>query len=208
MIIEFDTLINRQEVIDQYTGTDWILVAESNIVTGNFLTFLQVMSLNINKVIVKDSQGNILKVKKNNKDYLNGNLVSIQKGKVLCKDDKSNFYWVNCEDKRYQNGTLKPINKGLILVKDTNDKIMMIDKDDEKFKNGEVKPFWFNRKHTNESKKKIGEKNSIKQKGEKNSQFGTCWIVNEEEKKCIKIKKEELENYLSIGWKKGRKMNW
>lgn len=62
---------------------------------------------------------------------------------------------------------------------------------------------FLNKKHTEESKVKIGEKNSISQKGEKNSQFGTCWITKEGENK--KIKKELLENYLNDGWIKGRK---
>jgi len=37
----------------------------------------------------------------------------------------------------------------------------------------------------------------------KNSSFGSCWITKDNENK--KIKKEELENYLSVGWIKGRK---
>ena len=40
--------------------------------------------------------------------------------------------------------------------------------------------------------------------GEKNSQFGTCWVTNGV--KPIKIKKEELEQYLLAGWSKGRKI--
>lgn len=49
-------------------------------------------------------------------------------------------------------------------------------------------------------------KNSIrdKQKGEKNSQYGTCWIYNDFESK--KIKKQDLDYYLSANWKKGRKI--
>jgi hypothetical protein len=62
---------------------------------------------------------------------------------------------------------------------------------------------FLNKKHTEESKVKIGEKNSISQKGEKNSQFGTCWITKEGNNK--KIKKEEFEIYLDDGWIKGRK---
>ena len=42
--------------------------------------------------------------------------------------------------------------------------------------------------------------------GDKNSQFGTCWIYNDKESK--KIKKEELNFHLSNGWIKGRKMQW
>ena len=55
------------------------------------------------------------------------------------------------------------------------------------------------KKHTEESKKKIGESNSKKQKGENNSQFGTCWITNGKENKKIK-KTDTILN----GWKLGR----
>ena len=50
-----------------------------------------------------------------------------------------------------------------------------------------------------EHKIKIGKKNSIKQKGERNSQFGSCWITNGEVNK--KIKKNEI---IPEGWKLGR----
>jgi hypothetical protein len=55
------------------------------------------------------------------------------------------------------------------------------------------------KKHTEETKIKIGFSNSIKQKGENNSQFGSCWITNENENK--KIKKGNL---IPDGWKLGR----
>lgn len=60
------------------------------------------------------------------------------------------------------------------------------------------------KKHSEESKKQMSEKISIKQQGSKNSQYGTCWIFNET--KSIKIKKEDLQNYLEAGWQKGRRM--
>lgn len=59
------------------------------------------------------------------------------------------------------------------------------------------------RSHTEETKRKISEKNYFNQLGEKNSQYGTCWINNGAENK--KIKKEEINNYLCNGWYKGRK---
>ena len=60
---------------------------------------------------------------------------------------------------------------------------------------------WLGRKHSDESKIKIGEKNSINQLGDKNSQYGTCWITNGNENK--KIKKGEI---IPNGWNLGRKV--
>lgn len=60
-----------------------------------------------------------------------------------------------------------------------------------------------NRKHSEESKKQIGEKNKIKQSGDSNSQYGTCWITKSGVNK--KIKKEDSEIWLVVGWIKGRK---
>jgi len=61
---------------------------------------------------------------------------------------------------------------------------------------------WLGKKHKEESKLKIGQANAIHQKGEKNSQFGTCWITNGIENK--KIKKEELPSFKNTKWIKGR----
>jgi len=61
------------------------------------------------------------------------------------------------------------------------------------------------RNHTDETKSKIGEANSIHQKGEKNSQYGTRWIHSLELKKSKRIKKDES---LPDGWIEGRKMKF
>lgn len=58
------------------------------------------------------------------------------------------------------------------------------------------------RKHSVESKTKIGEKNKVAQLGEKNSQFGTCWITNTVVNKKIKL--SDLDEYISSGWMRGR----
>jgi len=55
------------------------------------------------------------------------------------------------------------------------------------------------KKHKEESKNNIGKKNSIKQKGKKNSQYGTCWITNGSDNK--KIYKGDL---ILKGWRLGR----
>lgn len=54
--------------------------------------------------------------------------------------------------------------------------------------------------HSDDTKHKM----SNSQLGENNSQFGTCWIHNEESN--MKIKKEMLDHYINNGWIKGRKI--
>lgn len=58
------------------------------------------------------------------------------------------------------------------------------------------------KKHSEESKQRIGVANSIHQKGSGNSQYGTMWITNEVESKKIR-KDEEIPE----GWRKGRKFD-
>jgi len=62
---------------------------------------------------------------------------------------------------------------------------------------------WVGKKHSEETKKKMSEK-AKERVGEKNSQYGTCWITKNGENK--KIKKEELLEYTTKGWIKGRDM--
>jgi len=69
------------------------------------------------------------------------------------------------------------------------------------YKNGRKKTF-LGKHHTDDSKKIIGEKNSIHQSGAGNSQFGTMWISNGTENK--KIKKETLDEWIKKGYYKGR----
>lgn len=62
--------------------------------------------------------------------------------------------------------------------------------------------FFKGKKHSEETKKKIGLANSANQKGVGNSQYGTCWITNGTENK--KIKKGDS---LPVGFRLGRIMN-
>lgn len=60
----------------------------------------------------------------------------------------------------------------------------------------------FGKKHTTETKEKIGKSNSIKQKGNLNSQYGKMWITDGLNNKLIK-----KTNEIPLGWKKGRILN-
>lgn len=57
--------------------------------------------------------------------------------------------------------------------------------------------------HTAETREHLSAVMKEKQIGEKNSQFGTCWVTNG---KPVKIKKEQLDEYLANGYSQGRKM--
>jgi len=73
----------------------------------------------------------------------------------------------------------------------------------EKISNGlkDNKNF-LNRKHSDETKKIMSEK-AKQHIGDKNSQYGTCWITKNNINK--KIKKEDLAIWIDEGWIQGRK---
>lgn len=71
------------------------------------------------------------------------------------------------------------------------------------YENGKIKHDNFTGKHhTEDTKRKIGLKNSISQTGIKNSQYGTIWITNGIENKKI-LKSDIIPNM----WKRGRTLN-
>ena len=65
---------------------------------------------------------------------------------------------------------------------------------------------WLGLTHSNESKVKIGKRNSIAQLGKRNSQFGKMWIHSEELKISKSVLKSNIDQYLTVGWKIGRKL--
>lgn len=66
--------------------------------------------------------------------------------------------------------------------------------------NGNKSSRFIGKKHSQESKEKM-RSHKGKQQGEKNSQFGTCWITNE--KQNLKIHQGDL---IPDGWRLGRNM--
>jgi len=59
--------------------------------------------------------------------------------------------------------------------------------------------YWEGKKHSDETKKKIGKTNSLKLKGKGNSQYGTCWITN-----GVENKKTKRGGDIPDGWYQGR----
>jgi hypothetical protein len=73
-------------------------------------------------------------------------------------------------------------------------------------KNGLVRYDTFaGKKHTEETKNKMRDK-AKERIGEKNSQFGTCWVFNLEVEQSKKIKNDDLNSFLELGWIIGRKI--
>ena len=67
------------------------------------------------------------------------------------------------------------------------------------YSSGRIKSSFLGSKHTEETKRKIGEINSKHQKGSGNSQYGSMWITNGKENKKIKT----VDN-IPEGWYNGR----
>ena len=68
---------------------------------------------------------------------------------------------------------------------------------------GKIKPVdWTGKKHTEETKQKMRKPKNV---GSNNPSYGTCWVSNGQESK--KIKKEELDKFIELGYYKGRIMD-
>jgi len=75
------------------------------------------------------------------------------------------------------------------------------------FENGGT-PFFTGKKHSDETKRKIGDTNALKLLGENNGSYGTCWIYSLDLKENKKINKMHLDSYIKNGWLKGRKFDF
>jgi hypothetical protein len=62
------------------------------------------------------------------------------------------------------------------------------------------------RTHSEETRAQMRKSQVGKQVGDKNSQAGTCWIYNPDSNENKKINKAEFEEFLALGWIKGRKI--
>lgn len=157
-------------------------------------------------VTAKDLNGNTTFISVSDERYLNGEFVPLHKNNVRVIDNKEKCFMVSSNDERLLNGELTTWSHNRILSKNKNGKCYFIDKEDERLKNGELIPFWKGKKFSEKRKEQL--KKTLKeighQQGEKNSQYGTCWITKDGVNK--KIKKEDLSSFEIDGWIKGRKM--
>ncbi len=62
--------------------------------------------------------------------------------------------------------------------------------------------------HTEETKARMRKSHKGLQEGNKNSQWGTCWIHSLEEQQSKKIPRKDLIVWIAQGWEPGRKMKF
>ena len=156
------------------------------------------------KVTVVDLEGNTFQVSKDDPRYLSGELVHNSTDRVTVVDLEGNTFQVSKDNPRYLSGEYVSINKGKIVVKDTSGNYFYVSTNDERVKTGLLKPIWCGKKHKPETIEKVKTKYKEigHQQGEKNSQYGTCWITKDNTNK--KIKKEDLNFFEQQGWRRGR----
>lgn len=191
-------------VKDKEGNTFRVLVDDPRYLSG------ELVSANVGRIGVIDKNGNHYRVDADDPRYLSGELKALNniKGGNGYKDKEGNIYFLQKGDPLIKELNLISVHKGQITVKDENGKYLRVSIDDPRYLNGELKFMLSDIKRSESSKLKTKEtfKAINHQKGEKNSQYGTCWIHNNNE--SIKIKKEELEKYISSGWIKGRKIKY
>lgn len=156
------------------------------------------------KAVVMDKNGKYIVVSTDYKKE--NNLHGFYHNKTLIIDENGNKKIVNTNDPKFISGEYKSYYKNHILVKDKNGKVYNISKDDERYKSGELIPMWCGRHHKQETKDKLSKSCVEKKLGENNPMYGMVWITNNETNKSIRVKKDELDQYLNNGWRKGRKM--
>ena len=182
-------------------------IVNENLVKDNNCYNIQLGGKGINTfglVTVRDKNGYCFDIPKDDPRYLSGELVGITKGYNPYRNKitgEIKYFNINEVDKNIYEG----ITKNRLFVKDKYNNTYFIYNDDPRYLSGELVHYNTGKKWTETQKKSL--KNTFKsikhQQGEKNSQYGTCWI--NKDGNSIRIKKEELDKYLSEGWIKGRK---
>ena len=96
-------------------------------------------------------------------------------------------------------------SKGKVSVKDCYGNYTLVSKNDPRYLSGELVPIWKGRSHSEITKDKMSKSHQITSKGERNSHYGTKWMISPEGI-SKPIKEDLVDEYLSNGWILGRKM--
>jgi len=140
-----------------------------------------------------DENGNIIRVTTDDERWKSGKLVGMKHNRVMAKDENGNIIEVYKDDERWKSGKLVGMTKGYFCAIDKDRNKFFITKDDERYKTGLLIAESKNRKASEYSKQKRSEVNKNR-----------IWISNIELRMTKFINKDDLQDYLDIGWIKKR----
>ena len=89
-------------------------------------------------VVVKDKDGNVLKVPKDDPRYLSGQLVHPNKGTFTARDKEGNKFRVSKDDPRYLSGQLVGHTKGRVTVRDKDGNTLQVSINDPRYLSGQL----------------------------------------------------------------------
>jgi uncharacterized ubiquitin-like protein YukD len=92
----------------------------------------------VNTIVVKDREGNTLRVSVDDPRYLSGELVHHLKNTLNVIDEEGNILRVSVDDPRYLSGELVSEMLGLIIVKDKNGNTFRVSNKDPRYLSGEL----------------------------------------------------------------------
>lgn len=124
------------------------------------------------------------------KGFTAGKLVARKKG------SEDPFKLIKVED--YDTNIYETPTTGHVVAKDSCGNIYRVLSSDERYISGELKPIFFGRKHKSETieKMKVTHQKNGHQIGEKNSQYGTIWLIKPDEHKDMKFKPESEDDII------------
>lgn len=155
------------------------------------------------RIYVYNENHDVILISKDDSKYLDGTYKSIMlESKLPAMNKNGEILSLERNDPRLLSGEYISLRKLTVTVKDKDGNMFRVFKDDPRILSGELVGNWTGLRHSEKTKKIISEKNKINQEGDKNSQYGTCWVYKNKE--SIRIKKEQLDKYIDNGWNKGR----
>jgi len=203
---------HSKEILEYCDSREILSIKESKYITEDVVKDSLCMNIMLGgegwntsgQITVKDINNNNFNVFLNDPRYLSGELKAVWHGMTVVKDVNNNRFRVKINDPRYLSGELKSVNIGMVVVKDKSGKRYHIFKNDPRYLSGELVGITHGTKHSQKTKSKM----SISGSGNKNSQYGKTWIYSLGEKISKRVDKKEIDQYLTMGWLKGRKMKF
>lgn len=203
----------EKEILGYYNTNEEMLLAEKEIVNREFIERNDTYNIIIgggyntaDTVLVKNSDNKHFRVDKNDPDYLSGKLVTPNKGKMMFVDSEGKYYRLDKNDDIIVSKKLILAGMGKTLVfNENNDKIWVF-VNEPKFINGTYKHITKGVIRTKESNIKLSNtrKENNLAKGINNPNYGKTFIYDKITHEIKTVKKEELNNWLNIGWERGR----